>query len=114
MNLVKQIMDQFSGSALGQLGSLLGTDAETTERAATAAVPSLLSALAGMASTDDGARKLTNTLDSLDTSGLGNIAQMFGGNSSSVLNKGNVFARFVAWQGRDRGPRQCIGPLCWA
>ena len=89
MNLVKQILDQFSGSALGQLGSLLGTDAETTERAATAAVPSLLSALSGLASTDDGARKLSNTLESLDTGGLGNIAQMLGGNSSSVLSKGN-------------------------
>ncbi len=55
MNLVKQIMDQLSGSALGQLGSLLGTNAETTERATSAAVPALLSALAGMASHDDGA-----------------------------------------------------------
>jgi hypothetical protein len=89
MNLVKQILDQLSGSALGQLGSLLGTDTETTERAATAAVPSLLSALSGLASTDDGARKLTNTLEGLDTGGLGNIAQMLGGNSGSVLSKGN-------------------------
>lgn len=88
MNLVKEIMNQLSGSAVDQLGSLLGTNAETTERAAKAAVPSLLSALAGMAATDDGARKLTNTLGSLDTGALGNIANMLGGNSSSLLSKG--------------------------
>ncbi len=99
MNLVKQIMDQFSGSALGQLGSLLGTDAETTERAATAAVPSLLSVLSGLASTDDGARKLSNTLASLDTGGLGNIAQMLGGNSSTVLNKGNSLLSSLLGEG---------------
>jgi hypothetical protein len=88
MNLVKKIMDQLTGGAIDQLGSLLGTNAETTERAATAAVPSLLSALSGMMSSDDGARKVTSALGGLDTSGLGNIAQMLGGNSSSVLSKG--------------------------
>jgi hypothetical protein len=88
MNLVKLIMDQLSGGALGQLGSLLGTDEETTERAATAAVPSILAALAGMTSSDDGLRKLTSVLGGLDTSALGNVAQMFGSNSSSILSKG--------------------------
>jgi hypothetical protein len=88
MNLVKQIMDQLSGGALGQLSSLLGTDAAVTERAATAAVPSLLSALAGMASNDDGVRKLTNALSGLDASSLGNFAQALGGNTSSLLGNG--------------------------
>jgi hypothetical protein len=88
MNLVKQILDQLSGGAFGQLASLLGTDAKATERAAEAAVPSLLSVLANMASTNDGARKLTNALGALDTGSLGNIAQMFGSNASSVLGQG--------------------------
>lgn len=88
MNLVKEIMNQLSGSAVGQLGSLLGTDAETTERAATAAVPSLLSVLAKMSSNDDGARKLTNVLGGLDTTALGNITQMLSGSAGSMLNKG--------------------------
>ena len=68
MNRVKQILDQLSGDAFGQLGSLLGSDAETTERAATAAAPSLLSALAGIASNESGVKKLTNALGGLDTS----------------------------------------------
>jgi hypothetical protein len=112
MNLVKQILDQFSGSALGQLGSLLGTDAETTERAATAAVPSLLSALSGLASTDDGARKLSNTFENFDTGGLGNIAQMLGGNSSTVLNKGNSLLGSLFGDGVNASLANALGRFC--
>jgi hypothetical protein len=89
MNLVKQIMDQLGGSTLGQLSSLLGADEETTERATTAMVPSLLSVLGRMASTDDGARKLTSTLGGFDTNILGNVAQALSGNASSFLGKGS-------------------------
>jgi hypothetical protein len=88
MNLVKQIMDQLTGGAIGQLSSLLGTDEETTERATTAIVPTLLSALSRMASTDDGARRLTDTLGGLDTSALGNFTQALSGNASSLLGRG--------------------------
>jgi hypothetical protein len=88
MNLVKLILDQLTGGAISKLSSLLGTDDETTERAATAAVPSLLAALGRMASNDDGAKKLTNTLGALDTNAFGSITQMLGGNTSSLLGKG--------------------------
>jgi hypothetical protein len=88
MNLVKLIMDQLTGGAISKLGSLLGTDEETTERAATAAVPSLLAALGRMASNDDGANKLSNALGALDTNAFGNITQMLSGNTSSLLGKG--------------------------
>jgi hypothetical protein len=88
MNLVKLIMDQLTGGAITKLGSLLGTDEETTERAATAAVPSLLAALGRMASNDDGAKKLSSTLGALDTNAFGSITQMLGGNTGSLLGKG--------------------------
>jgi hypothetical protein len=88
MNLVKLILDQLTGGAISKLSSLLGTDDETTERAATAAVPSLLAALGRMASNDDGAKKLSNALGAVDTSAFGNITQMLGGNTSSLLGKG--------------------------
>jgi hypothetical protein len=88
MNLVKQIFDQLPSGALGQLSSLLGTDEETTERATAAVVPSFLSVLGRMASSEDGARKLTNTLGSFDTSSLGNVTQALSGNASSFLGKG--------------------------
>jgi hypothetical protein len=113
MNLVKQIMDQLSGGALGQLSSLLGTDAETTERAATAAVPSLLSALSGLASTDDGARKLSNTLEGIDTGGLGNITQMLsGGTSSSVLSRGSSLLGSLFGDSLSSGLAGAISRYC--
>src|SRR6187431_3060561 len=88
MNLVKLITDQLSDQTLGQLSGLLGTDNTTADAATTAAVPALLSALAGMASNSDGARKATSVLNGLDVSSVGNFANMLGGNSGSLLQKG--------------------------
>jgi hypothetical protein len=88
MNLVKQITDQLSGDALGQLGSLLGTDADSAKRATSATVPALLSALSGMMSNEDGAKKLTNALGGLDVGSLGNITQLLGGNTGALLKNG--------------------------
>jgi hypothetical protein len=94
MDLVKLITDQLSGDALSSLSSLLGTDSKTTRDAASAAVPALLSGLAGMAGTDDGARKLASTINNLDSgvpgglSALSSLAGMLGGDTSSVAQKG--------------------------
>lgn len=94
MDLVKLITDQLSGDTLGSLSSLLGTDSKTTRDAAGAAVPALLSGLAGMAGTDDGARKLASTINNLDTgvpgglSALSSLAGMLGGDTSSMQQKG--------------------------
>jgi hypothetical protein len=82
-------MEQLPPGAIGQLGSLLGTDAGTTERAAAAAVPALLSALTDVASNDDGVKKLTSAMSSLDTNPLSNINQMLGGEANSIYGKGS-------------------------
>ena len=74
MNLVRTILDLlFSGDLLSRLSSFLGTSEETTKKAATAAVPTILSSLAGLAATDDGARKLSSMLGNLDPSLLGSM-----------------------------------------
>lgn len=88
MNLTEQIMEQFSGDALGKLSSLLGTDGNTAKKAASAAVPSLMAALSGLMSNDVGAKKLSSVLGGLDTSGPGNLAQLLGGDTSSLMGKG--------------------------
>src|SRR5262245_11920571 len=62
MNLVKIILDMlFSGDVLGRLSSFLGTDEDAAKKATTAAVPTILSSLAGLASRDEGARQLSST-----------------------------------------------------
>jgi len=89
MNLVKSILDQLSGSALDSLSEAIGTDAQTTRTAATAAVPTILSALSSMAATDNGARRLGAALDGLDLGSLGNLAKMLGGDSGALAQKGS-------------------------
>jgi hypothetical protein len=88
MNLVKQIVDQLSGDTLRKLGSLLGMDSETAGYAASAAVPSLLASLAGMASREEGARKLTGTLGSMETGGFNDFAQLLDGDASGLVQQG--------------------------
>src|SRR5262245_7286991 len=90
MNLVRIILDLlFSGDMLNKLSSFLGTDEQATEKAATAAVPTILSSLAGLAATNDGAHKLSSTLNNLDPSLLGSVTKMLSGDTSSVAQQGS-------------------------
>jgi cytochrome c556 len=88
MDLVKLIDEQFSGDVLGKLSSLLNTDSQTARKATSAAVPAILSALSGLAASEDSAHKLASTLGSLDNSHLGNMAQALSGDTGSFLQKG--------------------------
>jgi len=88
MDLTKAILDQLTGSALGKLSSLLGTDDKTAGSAVSAAVPSLLASLAGMAAQESGVKKLTGVLSGWDTSASDDFGRILGGNTSSLLEKG--------------------------
>jgi hypothetical protein len=88
MNLVKLINDQLSAESLGQLSSLLGVDSETTEAAAGAAVPSLLAGIAGLATQEDGIRKLSTTLNGLGEGVFGNFQRTLGGDTNAVRETG--------------------------
>jgi hypothetical protein len=92
MDLVKLITSQLSDEVLGKLSSLVGADPETTRRAATATVPALLAGLSGIASNEDGARKLSSLLGNLDPGelgDLGNVARIAGGEASTLVQKGS-------------------------
>src|SRR5262245_38565194 len=89
MNLVKLITDQLSDETLGKLSAILGTDNETASSSAAAAVPTLLAGLAGMASRGEGAKKITDVLSGIDAGSLGNFASLLGGDTGSLLQRGN-------------------------
>jgi hypothetical protein len=89
MNLVKLITDQLSGDTMGKLSSLLGADRSTTACATSAAIPSLLAGILGMASSDDGARKLSSTLNSLEPGGAGEFMRSLRADTGLVAQKGN-------------------------
>jgi hypothetical protein len=62
MNIVESVKEQLSGEALNRLSSFLGENEATTRSAVGATVPSLLSALAGLTNTSEGARRLASAL----------------------------------------------------
>src|SRR5215204_3435760 len=89
MNLVKLITDQFSGDTMDKLSGLLGADRSNVSTAVSAAVPSMLAGVLGMASDDDGARKLSNTLSLVDTNTAGDFKRSLEGDTGSIVQKGN-------------------------
>lgn len=89
MNLVKLINDQLSTESLGQLSSLLGVDSESTEAATGAAVPALLAGIAGLATQEDGIRKLSTALDGLGDGMFGNFQRMLSGDTNAMRESGS-------------------------
>jgi hypothetical protein len=72
MNLVETILKGLSGGQAAELGSQVGLSPGETQDAIGAAVPALLAALAGKASTTEGAQKLANSLGKLDPDTISN------------------------------------------
>jgi hypothetical protein len=101
MNIVEMIQGQVSGSMLNQLSSYLGMSEQTVLPAVQAAVPSLLSSISGLSSTEGGMRQVCQTLerftpgapDSLSgllEEGPGAVAQQGGSLMSSLLGSDGV------------------------
>ena len=88
MNLARMIEEQLSGDSLERLSSAIGADPDTTGRATSAAVPTMLASLANLASNDEGARRLAGALNNVDTSALGGLGQVLSGDTGALLNKG--------------------------
>lgn len=111
MNLVDLIKDQLTSGFLDKLSASIGESEEKTKAAAGVAVPSLLSALANLVSSSQGAESLMNSLrhfdgDSLDRlrtdltqddagkirdQGSDILSSLLGGDLSALIN---VLSRF--------------------
>ena len=63
--------------------------AKPLESAITAAVPSMLAGLGGLASQEEGIRKLSSTLGSLDDTMFGNFDRLLSGDTGTMLQKGS-------------------------
>lgn len=91
MNIVDMLKSQLGGEVLSKLSSLIGEGEDKTRTAVDAAIPALLSSLAGLASTSGGADRLINALrqasESPDIGGLGDVLRE-GPKASEWLAKG--------------------------
>jgi hypothetical protein len=89
VNIVELIKDQISGEVMGSLGSMLGKDQATASKAATGAVPALLSVLASLIKSPDGIEKLISALRTFDAGALADaVSSLRKGNSAQVQQKG--------------------------
>jgi hypothetical protein len=89
MNIVQTILNLLSGNLMDKLSSLIGESESTTESAVSAAVPSLLSALSGLASTEQGAQKLAGAMGKLDPGSISNLGNLLtAGSPASVAEQG--------------------------
>ena len=88
MNIVQMILKLLSsGDTLGKIASALGIGQEQAGKAVGAAVPTLLAALAGVASKPGGGADLANVLAKQDSGMLDNLSSLFSGGGALPPNR---------------------------
>ena len=90
MNLVDLVKGQMTPEVIGKLSGLVGEGEDKTRVATAAAVPSLLAAVSGVATSGGGAQKLMSALSGLDVGALSNAGKaLTGGDPGSLLQTGS-------------------------
>ena len=89
VNIVSTMMQFITPVIAGRIASALGISNTMVTTAIAAALPTILAALAGKASSPAGASALSNAVQSQDTNILGSFASMLGGpQQASLVNSG--------------------------
>ena len=83
-NLVSVVMQLLTPDMIAKIASALGLDRSLAQKAIGGAIPALLASLADFASTPNGARQLTNTLNQQSGS-LENLKDLMGGSGQNSL-----------------------------
>ncbi len=81
MNLVDILKDQLGGDVAKSLGKMSGANDSDISKVLDAGLPSILSGLGSLASSKQGAGKIADAINGLDSSMFGNLAGMLGGAS---------------------------------
>jgi hypothetical protein len=104
MSLVDMIKGPLtSGDTVNKLAGMVGADPAAVQKAVSGGVPALLAAIAGTASTGDGAQKVLGALGKADSGMLGKIGGMFGGGGSSIVEQGTNMLNSVLGGGALSG-----------
>ena len=91
MNIIEMILKLLaSGDTLSKMASALGIGQEQAGKAVSAAVPTLLAALAGAASKPGGGADIANVVAKQDQGVLDNLSSLFsGGGGAAAASKGS-------------------------
>ena len=84
-NLIAVVMQFLTPDMIAKIASALGLDRSVAQKAIGGAVPALLSSLADLASTPNGARQLTNTLAQQKPDSLESLKSLIAGSGQKTL-----------------------------
>lgn len=87
MNIIETIKNSLSSGMLDQLSSMVGASPEQTRAAAGAAVPSILAGMSKLSESREGADRLSEILNKLDPSIVGNLDGMFKGDQADKIQQ---------------------------
>jgi hypothetical protein len=88
MSIVDVIKSQLTPEVIGKLSSLIGADEDKTRSALGAAVPAVLSGLAGLSSRADGAERVINALRQVDPGTTSNLPDVLSHKGGSMMELG--------------------------
>lgn len=84
-NLVSVVMQFLTPEIIAKIASALGLDRAIAQKAVGGAIPALLTGLADVASTPEGARQLTNTLAQQQPGSLEGLKSLIGSSDQNSL-----------------------------
>jgi hypothetical protein len=84
-NLVSVVMQFLTPDMIAKIASALGLDRNVAQKAIGGAVPAILASLAGVASTPNGARELTNMVAQQQPGSLESFKSLLGGSGQSAF-----------------------------
>src|SRR5262245_55618770 len=100
MNIVQMILQLLtSGDTLSKIASALGIGQEQAGKTGSAAVPSLLAALAGVASKPGGATNLLSVLKQQDDGVLDNLSGLLSGGAAAASQGSNTLGSLLGGLG---------------
>jgi hypothetical protein len=88
-NIVDMLLKLLGGGVSKQLAGMTGIPEEKIEAAIKVALPALLAALTGAASTKDGAQKLASAVEGADEGILGNLGSALGSEGAALGEQGS-------------------------
>src|SRR5215468_6168303 len=94
-DIVSAISSFLTPELLGKLATASGLDRTMTQTAVSAAVPSILSGLAGIAGSPDGARQLAAAVADQPSEVLATIGRSFAGSGQMAEKGAGVLASFL-------------------
>lgn len=110
MNIIETIKNTLSSGMLDQLSSMVGASPEQTRAAAGAAVPSILAGMSKLSESREGADRLSEILNNLDPSIVGNLDGMFkGGQADKIQQQGGGILEKMLGGGLLAGLVSAIG-----